>query len=424
MNQEYRQLTLSNGLRVIVVPMRDAESITFLKGYHVGSRQETDELSGAAHFIEHLMFKGTVKRPKARDIMRALDAVGAEYNAFTAKDMTAYYIKIAADKAELAADILSDMLYHATFPAEEIERERGVILEEMKMYEDTPTRHIDDVFEQEAYKESSLGRFIIGNRESIYKMTRDQLLEYKNSFYTDDQSVLVVAGKVPDNIDELLERYFNVRHEANGAFALHAKETVFTLSEPRVRVLKKTVEQIHLQLGYRCKGFTDDDSYVHSVISTHLGGGMSSVLFDEVREQRGLCYYIRMYPDLYEDVGNIVVRAGLNKEKIADALEVIQNILQDFARNGMTDEELQQAKDQIIGGLKLSLEDSANRAELYLKRYLLAGEIMSPQDRIDRVQAVTKDDILRVSQEIFRTSNATLAVIADDDTIPFKNFLR
>lgn len=407
----HKEIHLPNGLRCVVVPVPNTHSITVFKGYNVGSRQEDARRSGAAHFIEHMMFKGTTKRPTSKEISRELDRVGAQYNAYTGKEITAYYVKVAKEHVELALDIVADMTYNPLFPQEEFEKEKGVIIEEIKMYEDSPQQYVDDVFERIAFEEGELGRDIIGTRETITNMTREDLLTYKDQFYSDANAGVVIVGNVPENIDALLLKYFDRPAQEVQHPQLHVYES--TQQGSRIAVHTKSVEQIHLVLGFRSKGYLSHDAYAYSLLTTILGGGMSSPLFDEIREKRGLCYYIHMYPDLYDHVGNLVIRAGVNKEKVPEALEAMSDVLRTYKKNGVTDQELEDAKNQIIGSIALSIEDSARHADMYMKRLVVGGEALSPDERIARLQAVTKDDIMRILQAVIVTSNVSLALISD-----------
>jgi len=403
-------ITLQNGLKVIVIPVADAKSVTMMKMYRVGSRYETDDISGAAHFLEHMVFKGTVKRPTSLIITKELDRVGAQYNAFTGKDMTAYYVKIAAEHFELAADVISDITYNSTLPDEEMEKEKGVIIEEIKLYEDNPARYVDDIYEEVAFIGGTLGRNIIGTRETVSGMKRSDLLNFKASHYDDAHSALVVSGYVPENVKEVLEKYFSV--PLTNPERVGYQPYTEAQNELRLRTHVKDVEQTHLQLGFRSKGLKSEDVFIYSVISAALGGGMSSILFDQIREKRGLCYYIRMYPDLYEDVGSIVIRAGLNTDKVPEAISATLEILEKFKVSGLSAEELSDAKDFLIGNMVLDLEDSANVAEMYIKRFILTGAILTPEEIKSKVSAVTKHDILRVAQEIFQSERLSVALIA------------
>ena len=409
----HKELILKNGSRVVLVPNKDAKSMTVMKMYHVGSRQEEDSISGLAHFIEHMMFKGTEKRKTSIDITKELDGIGAQYNAFTSKDITGYYVKASAEKIETAFDILSDMLYNSTFDANELEKEKGVIVEEMKLYEDNPMRYISDIYEELLYQGNSLSRFIIGNRETINGMDRGRMVNFKEKYYNDANGLLCVAGFVPDNIEELLNKYFiqELKHEITGhTFAAHQ----WNHGQPRIRIFDKKVEQSHLHLGFACEGFANDEAEAYDLICTILGGGMSSRLFDEVREKRGLCYYIRMFPDLYHDAGSLLIKAGLNQEKLPEAIEVILAEVAKIKAGDFTAEELQRAKDFLIGNFVLDMEDSANVAQFYLREQAVTGKLILPEEKIEKLKSLNKEELIKVANKVFVTERINLAVIADN----------
>lgn len=399
--------TLKNGLRVLLLPIKDSNSVTILKGYGVGSRNETLDVAGVSHFIEHMMFKGAKKFKTSKAISVALDVLGASYNAYTAKDMTAYYVKVAAPHFKKAGEIFFDMLYHAHFSKAEMEKERGVILEEIKMYEDAPAHYIDNVYEQAAFAGTTLGRDIIGTRETIKGMKHADLVSYMRSYYSDKGSVLVIAGKYPRNILKLLNGWIkknNWHHTPPIVEKLPAQGLTTS-------IITKKVEQTQLALGFRTVGYGHHDSHAISILSTMLGGGMSSILFHELREKKGLCYSVSMHPILYEDIGSLVMFAGLNTDKLHEALQVTVDTIKKFLKTGITDKLIADTKSQMVGKYLLALEDNEVLAESYLKRYLLTGEIVTPQERIKRVTKVTKSDILRVAKSIFTKENTTLALI-------------
>ena len=254
------------GLRVLFVPVANATSVTIFKSYAVGSRNEPPDLAGGAHFIEHLMFKGTNKRLTPKSITRELDVVGAQYNAFTGKDMTAYYVKITSDKFELACDIVSDITYNSTFPADEVEREKKVIIEEMKMYEDDPRSYIDDLYEQLVYKGNALGGDTIGNRKTVMAATRESLIKFRDSFYHDDNSVLIVSGDIPKNAESLVKKYFS-GHPTAKHKPLKVKKFLFKPTSPNILSFVKQVEQAQFMLGFTTTGFTHKDTFIYSLIS-------------------------------------------------------------------------------------------------------------------------------------------------------------
>lgn len=410
----HKEIVLKNGLKVLLVPIEGVKSLTVMKMYNVGSRHETREIAGMAHFLEHMMFKGTNKRKTAQDISVELDSVGAQFNAFTGKDVTGYYVKVAAEKFELAVDILSDMLYDSVFDSGELEKEKGVIIEEMKAYEDQPMHYVDDLYEELVFKGNNLGEKIIGSRETIRSATRQAMVEFRNRYYHDHNSILCVAGAVPQNAEDLLNNYWKKPASEVEKTGKNYDKFQPAQNEPKVFTFAKKVEQAHLQLGFLSEGFASKDLYVYQIICAILGGGMSSRLFEELREKRGLCYYIRMSPDLYEDAGSLVVKAGVNHDKIEEAISVIVDELKKIKNGQLSEKEVQKAKDFLIGNLILDQEDSAHVAELYLRQYVVSGKLLAPDQKIEMLRAVTLDDVNRVAGRIFAAENINLALIANE----------
>lgn len=410
----HKEITLKNGLKVLLVPIPGVQSLTIMKMYNVGSRQETPDIFGVAHFLEHMMFKGTQKRPIARDISHELEAVGAQYNAFTGKDMTAYYVKVAAPKFELAVEVLADMLYNSKFDSEELAKEKGVVIEEMKVYEDQPSHYVEDIYEEMIFSGNNLSEKILGTRETINAMTREQLVDYRDRFYHDHNSILCVSGAVPENAEDVLNQYWNhpqTNKELNGNIY---QPFVNTQTEPRVTVFAKKVEQAHLQIGFMCDGFSSEESYAYHVLCSVMGAGMSSRLFEELREKRGLCYYVRMSPDLFTDAGSLVVKSGLNQDKLEEAITIILSELKKLKEELVESKELEKAKDFIIGNTILSLEDSAHVAESYMRTYVVTGKLLTPQEKMAKVAAVTAEDVMNVAKKILVNERMNLAVITTE----------
>lgn len=405
-----KKLTLNNGTRVLFAPVAGTKAVTVLILFPVGSRHETKRINGSSHFLEHLFFKGTTNRPSTLEISKELDGVGADYNAFTAKDHTGYYVKVSADKLELALDILSDMLYHSLFDPKEIERERGVIVEEINMYEDNPMMLLDDVFEQLLFKGSTLGWQIAGPRSVIRTVTRRQLMDYKAKFYTPHNLLLTIAGRFTSSTAaRLVKKYFG---RARGA----ARATRFDRfhrpqQRPAVHVRFKETEQVQLGLGFPAFSLFDRRLPALSVLATVLGGNMSSRLFINIRERLGLAYFIRTEASLYQDTGAFLVRAGLEKTRIKEAIRKIWDELRLVTRDGITLEELARAQEYLKGKIILSLEDSEHIADWVGKQMLLKGRIETPEEKIKKLMAVTAAEVRQVARLLIRQERANLALI-------------
>lgn len=414
----YSKKVLGNGLRSLVVPVKDAKTVTILILFGVGSRYETPELNGISHFLEHLFFKGTKKYPTTLEISKVLDGVGAEYNAFTGKDQTGYYVKVDVKHADLAFDILSEMLLNPLFPEEEIERERGVIIEEINMYEDNPLMYVEDIYEKTLYDNNSLGQLIIGPRENIRRLSRDQIINYRKKHYRGDNVVVAVAGGVDESAHDKVEQYFGAvpgepREYAKGEFDFDSADV--EKNEIKTVLWQKPIEQINLGLGVHAYSYQHKDAHALKLLSVILGGNMSSRLFIHVRERQGLCYFIRAGINMYQDTGNLYIQAGLDKTRIEDAVRSICEQLRKMRDEKVSDEELQRAQSYVQGKMALSLEDTSSLAEFFVRRELLTNEIVEPDDLVAKYNAVTVEDIQRVAQDILKKDALTLAMIGPDD---------
>jgi predicted Zn-dependent peptidase len=319
----FKKIVRRDGSSVILAPKQDTQAATVQVMYKIGSRQESSANNGASHFVEHLMFKGTKKRPTTLDISKTLDAVGAEYNAFTSKDRTAYYVRADSTHLPLAFDILSDMLRHSIFDPKEVDKERGVIIEEINMYEDNPVMYLDDIFESLVYKGSSLARLIIGPRANIAKnISRETLYQHKKRWYYPGNMSIGVAGKFDEaTILKLIDRYFPV--EKSKKPKARVARALLKQQKPQIHIMTKETEQVQLMLGFPGLPSRHRDLPALTVLSNILGGTMSSRLFINLREKRGLCYSIRAGSDSHEDVGSFAVRAGLDKSRVVPALKLI-----------------------------------------------------------------------------------------------------
>ena len=407
---------LKNGTRVHLVPFNGTEAVTLLVLFKVGSRNEQLKVWGGSHFVEHLMFKGTKRRPKTIDISKELDRYGAEYNAYTGKDMTGYYVKIESGHIDVAVDLLHDMLFHSTFNAVEMKREKGVIIEEIKMYEENPIMHIEDLLEEAMFEGHVLGRNIAGTAKSMIDMQRSDVINYHRNYYSPENMVVVMAGKVPSNALDKIRATFG---KVVGRTVKRVDEA-FSQGEPikmmRARIQTKSLEQIQLALGFPTPGRAHKDMEALKLLGTILGGTMSSRLFVEVREKRGLCYTVRATVDSYDDVGMFTIRAGLDAKRLHEAMKVIMAEVKKIAKLGVTAKELAMAKDNLRGGILLQLEDSSNRAEFVGRQELFMHEVATPEERMKRFDAVTRGDIARVAKTVLDPKLMSAAGIG-----PFKN---
>lgn len=409
----FNRTTLSNGTQVVLAPLHETKAVTVLVLYRVGSRYEPANLNGSSHFIEHLMFKGTKKRPTTLQLSKELDGVGAEYNAFTAKDHTGYYIKLVAEELPLALDILEDMLYHSLFNPKEIDRERGVVIEEINMYEDNPTMLIEDLYEQVAFPNHPLGRSIAGPKAVIRSISRPRLLAYRNRFYLPANMLIAVAGRF--HTEALLQRlgrvFGRVRTGRAGPRFRPFRRTVLPL---RVTVKTKETEQTHLMLGFPGCSYFHPDYHTLTLLSLILGGTMSSRLFISIRERQGLCYMIRSGVNVYEDTGTLAIQAGLDKARLTLAVAAILRELGRLKTQPVGRAELSRAKEYFRGKLVLQLEDSDNVANWVGKQQLLTGKIETPEEKLRRINRVRADDLQRVANRVFQFRRLALALIGPE----------
>ncbi|MBI4117896.1 MAG: insulinase family protein [Parcubacteria group bacterium] len=413
----FHKFVLPNGLSVVLVPQKAAKTLTALVGVRVGSRMETERLNGLSHFMEHMMFKGTQKRPSTFLISKELDTIGAQYNAFTSKDMTAYYIKASSKHETILLDMLSDMLCHSLLDPAEIERERGVILEEIKMYEENPLMYIDDLLEAKMYEGNTLGSLIIGTRENIRKnIVHEDFVHFKKSYYRGENMCLVLAGDIQKDMRHRVAEYFAPLHGEKKRNQPRFKSFESQQKNPKVTLFYKDLDQVQLGMGFVAYADDHPDKNALQLLATILGGNMSSKLFIEVRERRGLAYFVKASLNPYQDVGNFSIQIGLDKNKVKETIEVVMGELEKITLEGVMEEELENAKSFIAGHMDLQLEDSSNLAQWYFRQELLLGTKVTPEERLEEMKKVTKHDIVRVAQDIFQSKKMTLALIG-----PFKS---
>lgn len=404
---------LDNGLRVIIAPVAGVESATTLILVGTGSRFERRENSGISHFLEHMAFKGTKKRPTAREIAGLVDSIGAESNAFTGKELTGFYIKSSANHVGLALDLLSDIVVNSKFDQEEIDREKNVIIEEINLYEDTPARKVGDVFENLLYGDTPMGWDIAGSKEIVKGLRRDDFVSYLDSLYSADNMVLVVSGKI--DVAKTLEdtkKYFS----SLAKFKIKTPPGVLENQKEAAVVIKhKKTEQAHFVLGVRTVGLIDkSDRYPLSVLSSILGGGMSSRLFHEIRERRGLAYYVRTISDNYTDLGYLATYAGVDPKRIEEAVKVVVDEYEKIKnKNEIKLGELKKAKEYLKGHFVLELEDTRSVASFYGASELLEKEIESPKEVIKQIEDVKLADVLRVAKTYLQKQRLNLAIIGD-----------
>jgi predicted Zn-dependent peptidase len=416
----FQRDTLDNGLRVLTADLPYAQSVSVLIMLAAGSRYESAESSGIAHFSEHMFFKGTEQRPTARDIAGAIDSIGGEFNAFTSKETTAYYVKCAAEHRDVALDVLVDMLRNSRFAEEEIEREKGVIVEEMNMYYDTPRDYIGGVYEQLLWGDQPLGRDIIGSKETVRDATRDTFMGYLGHWYKPSRMVLGVAGRIGEGVLERAQDLLGDLDDADTGEPEPAAEHV----NGRVAVSTKASEQAHVLLGVHSLPLDHPDRYAIQLLATALGGGMSSRLFSEVREQRGLAYYVYGLNHSYTDAGTLYAQAGVDIARIDDAVATIAGELRKIASEPPQAEELEKARNFAKGRFVLQLESPQGLMMFGLRREVLERKLPDPDEVLRGLDAVTSDDVARVASELIANDRLRLAVIGPfEDASRFEQLL-
>jgi predicted Zn-dependent peptidase len=418
----FRRHTLENGLRVLTADMPQVQSVTCMIMLAAGSRYETPDTNGIAHFAEHMFFKGTERRPSAREIGMEVDGLGGEFNAFTSKEYTGYYVRCAADYRDRALDVLVDMLRNSKFDPEEIEREKGVIVEEMNMYYDTPRDFIGGVYDQLLYGDQPLGWDIIGKKETVRAATRDTFLGYVDRWYKPERMVVGLGGRLEGDPLATVERLLgDLEPQETGA-----PEPVELSGDggSQVTIHHKDSDQAHLCLGVRSYPLGHPDRYAVQLLSTVLGTGMSSRLFTEVRERRGLAYYVFAHNQSYTDAGSLYSQAGVDITRAGEAVETIRNEFRRIADETVPAEELEKARALAKGRFVLRLENPQGMTLFGLSREVLEGEAEEPDAVLEGLDAVTADDVQRVAQDVIGSNGLNLALIGPfDDTAQFEELL-
>ncbi|MCX7956198.1 MAG: insulinase family protein [Patescibacteria group bacterium] len=459
----FEEHKLKNGLKVLFIET-DSPSITTILLVGAGSRYETEKNNGIAHFFEHMAFKGSKKYPSSFIISSTIEGLGAVFNAFTAKDHTGYWIKSTPEHFDVAIDVISDMVLNPLLDPQEIEREKGVIIEEINMYEDTPQRKVGELFEELLYKGNPLGFDIAGKKETVSSFKRNDFIDYMNCLYQPENALLVIAGGLRKKYSakKFVRSEPAFRHLSESVAPCSASESEASLrrslaqtstsqnffasycdiieekfgqwkktrtrkkfiqikenqKKPQILIKTKKTEQAHFCLGYRAFSFFDKRKYALAVLSAILGGGMSSRLFIEVRERRGLCYYISTGREHYHDTGSIITQAGVStdEKKVKEAVKVILDEHEKI-KSKIDEKELRRVKEMLKGRFLLSLEDSSHIAVSFGSSKLLQNEIKKPEEIIKEIEKVTADEIKKLAQQLFIPQNLNFALIG-----PFKNF--
>jgi len=418
----FEREVLPNKLRVLTAPLDHAQSVSCFVMLAAGSRYERAQNRGIAHFAEHMFFKGTERRPSSRDLTTLIDGIGGEFNAFTSKEYTGYYVRCAGADRDIAFDVLLDMLRHSKFDPEEIEREKGVILEEMNMYQDTPRDHIGTVYENLMYGDNPLGWETLGTKETIKGADRDTFIDYIDEWYTADRMVVGVGGMVGDDLTPMLERLLGDLQPDGDRRPAPAQ--LDREPGPRVAVHHKDAEQAHLILGVPSYPIEHPDRYTLQMLTAVLGSGMSSRLFLEVRERRGLAYYVHGLNHSYTDAGSLLAQAGVDINRIDEAIKVIVEQFNRMAEEEVGSEELEKTRSMVKGRFVLRTEGPQGLIMYGLNREVLEGKVLEPDELLEKIDAVTAADIQRVAQDLIARDKLHLAVIGPfQDEERFRNVL-
>jgi len=418
----FQRESLSNGLRVLTAPLDHAQSVACYIMLAAGSRYERAENRGIAHFAEHMFFKGTERRPTARDLSLTVDRIGGEFNAFTSKEYTGYFIRCAGEQRDVALDVLVDMLRNSKFDPEELEREKGVILEEMNMYMDTPRDYVGSVYEELLFGSNPLGWETLGTKETINAATRDTFLDYLNACYTPARMVIGVAGAVGDDLISTLEGLVGdvTGNGAGGPAPLDIEIT----PEPRVRVFHKDSDQANVCLGVPSYPVGHPDRYALQLVGTVLGTGMSSRLFLEVRERRGLAYYVYALNNSLTDTGTLYAQAGVDLKRAHEAVEVIAAEFRKLVDEPVPADELEKARSLAKGRFVLQTESPNGLALFGLRREVLEGAAAEPEEVLHGIDQVTVEDVQRVAADVIGGCGLRLGVIGPfDDEEAFARLL-
>jgi predicted Zn-dependent peptidase len=413
MNKPYQKSTFKNGLRLVTVPMKNTQAVTVLVLVGTGSKYEAKKINGISHFLEHMFFRGTKKRPSTLAIATDLDKVGGSYNAFTGQERTGYWAKVDGKHLDLALDWVSDMFLNSCLKTKDIEKERSVILEEINMYLDTPSDHISDVWSELLYGDQPAGWSVLGEEETIKKLKRQNFIDYLQNHYSAKNTVVVVAGDIKRDLKNKIQKYFGSINtkESKGKGLVIEKQ-----KKPKVLIHYKKTDQTHFYLGARGYDLFHRDRYVMEVLSTMLGSGMSSRLWIAVREKEGLGYYVFTENDAASDTGYLATGAGVDNQRVDKAIRIILKEYKRLVDEKVSQKEIRKAKDYIKGKSILRMESSDTQAGFYANQELMENRILTLDQIFAKIEAVTAKDIQRVAKDVFKLEKLNLALIG-----PFKD---
>jgi len=413
--------TFPNKLRLITQHIPNSESVTALVLVGAGSRYESKDINGISHFLEHMFFKGGKQFKNTKEVSQAIDGVGGDFNAFTGKEYAGYYVKVSKNHLQTALDVLSDMMIHARHPKEEIEKERGVILEELNMYQDTPMYQIGWDFEKLIFGDTPLGRDTIGTKELIKNVSQKQFFDYQEKLYTPDNTVIAIVGNIDeDKVIKQIPELF--------AFPDSKKSLEFTpfqgyQTQDQVHIIHKNTDQAHLIMGFPGTSLESEDRWATKLLSIILGGNMSSRMFLNIREKRGLCYYINTSNDEYFNAGIISTRAGVDVKRIEEALTSIQAEYREIRENGAFEDELHRAKEYLKGKLSLKLEDTEEQAHFLARQELIIKDKMNLKQIIKKIDSVSLAEVNAIAKKFLVDKNLYTSIIGPYTTEEIQNIL-
>ncbi|MFH0804441.1 MAG: pitrilysin family protein [Candidatus Zambryskibacteria bacterium] len=419
----YKKKVLKNGLRIVAVPIKGAPSVTVMSLIEAGSKYENKQNNGISHFLEHMCFKGTDKRPKAIDISREFDSMGAQNNAFTSQEVTGYWAKAHNKHTDKILDIISDMYLHPTFPASDLETEKGVIVEEINMYEDLPRILVHEVLDELLYGDQPAGWNIAGTKENVRGFNRNDFINYRKDHYVSSATAIVIAGDIDEgDVFKKVEKTFA---KIPMAKKVDKKKVLEKQNKPEAKVKFKETDQTHLVVGVRAFNLYDKKMPTLRLLSAVLGNGMSSRLFQKMREELGICYYIGSGINDFTDNGALVISAGVDSNRVERGIKGILDEMKRIKDEKVPESELRKAKDYLIGNTYLGLESSDSLARFYGFQEILKEKIKTPKDVEKEIEKVTAEDIQRVAKEIIQNKKLNLAIVGKyKDPSRFKNILK
>lgn len=409
----FKKTTLKNGLRIITVPQKNTQAVTILVLVGTGSKYEKKEINGISHFLEHMFFKGTKKRPNLRAVSETLDKIGGIYNAFTSEEYTGYFAKVEASHFDLALDWVSDIFLNSTLPEKEIEKERGVIIEEINMYYDNPMSYVQILWPKLLYSDQPAGWPVAGTKESVARISRQDLINYLKAQYVASNTLVCLAGKFEESsVIEKVRKYFL---KIGSKRARGKPEVLEKQTKPGLILETRETDQTHLCLGVRGYNLFHPQKYAYELLGTILGGMFSSRLSLIIRGELGIAYYISTSTESDTDTGYLVTQAGIDNKNVEKAISAILKEYQKISQKRVSRDELKKAKDNVKGKMALVLETSDAQASFYGLQELLKKEILTPDQIYKKIDKITENDILKVARDVFRPEKLNLALIG-----PFK----